>query len=219
MRRWELVLAIAVGFLSILSAGRAEAQLSHAGMRFSIDADVFSVAGVERDPDGPAGPSKGKVIGLGPNHEGGKRATGAGPTSLALGVGWVLTPKIVIGGRVGFGYDVVAPEGASDNTRILALSIMPGLTFVPMGEKAKLFLTGYPIFQVDRAKTEEAKERTLLGGFGLGVGTMIFVARSLSVDLGFHFEGRFGSYEDDNENETDVRDLRGLLRLGLSLWK
>ena len=200
----------------------AEAQLDRGDLRLSLDVDMLSMAGIEVDPDGPIGENEYTVFGLGPNQLGGARRTLGAPTPLGLGLGWVLTPKIVLGARLGFGLDVEDGDGNDDSTRILGLSLMPGLTFVPVGQKAKLFLQVSPLLQVSRAKTDENKQRYLLGGFGLGIGTFIFVSNTLSVDLGFHFEGRFGGYEFDTrvgDAEGDVRDLRGVVRLGLSLWK
>lgn len=139
------------------------------------------------------------------------------PTPLGLGLTWVLSPKLVLGARLGFGLDILEDEG-SDATRLLGVSLMPRLTFVPVGESAKLFVSASPLFQLSRLKGGDAKERTLLGGFGVGIGTLIFVSSSLSVDLGFHFEGRFGNYENHVGYDAEVRDLRGIVRLGLSLW-
>ncbi len=214
MSTWQLW---ALGFAVSVWASSAQAQISRGAFRLSLDTDVLSVAGVEVDPEGAGGEQDTTVFGIGPNAQGSSRISGE-PTPFGLGLGWGLSPKLVLGVRVGFGLDVVASDGAVDNTRLLGLSLMPGLTFVPVGHKAKLYLSAAPLFQVDRSKTGPNDARTLLGGFGLGIGTLIFVAHSLSVDLGFHFEGRFGNREDDNDNEWHIRDLRGVIRLGLSLW-
>ncbi|MDB4975198.1 MAG: hypothetical protein JWN48_3539 [Myxococcaceae bacterium] len=214
MRRSALfafVVSLFVG-LGSLPALPAEAQLSKGNLRLSIDDDILSVAGVK------VGGGKDTVVGFGPNQLGGSRIIG-GPTPLGLGVGYVLDPKILLGVRVGLGYDVIAPDGPGNNTRVLGLSLMPEVTFVPLGQRAKLFFSFAPIFQVGRARTDPRTDRTILGGFGLGVGTFIFVTNALSVDLGFHFEGRFGGTKRDVDNDsTAVQDLRGLLRLGVSLW-
>ncbi|MDB4985699.1 MAG: hypothetical protein JWN04_877 [Myxococcaceae bacterium] len=218
MRRsalFALVVTLFAG-LGSLAASPAEAQLSRGNLRLSIDADMFSVAGVR------VGNGKETVVGFGPNQLGGTRISGApaaGPTPVGFGVGYVLRPKILLGVRLGLGYDVVAPDGPGNNTRYLGLSIMPEFRYVPLGERAKLFLAAAPIFQVSRARTDPRTDHTILGGFSLGVGTFIFVTNALSVDLGFHFEGRFGGRHQDNDNvSTDVKDLRGVIRLGLSLW-
>jgi hypothetical protein len=201
----------------------AEAQLSRGTLRISIDADMLSLAGIELDPEGPGGEYEGTVFGFGPNQHGGSRVSG-GPTPFGLGFGWVLTQKIILGARLGLGLDVLSDDDNDDddNTRYVGLSIMPGITFVPVGHRAKLFLSASPIIQWSRTKTGSEKDRTLLGGFGLGIGVLIFTLNSLSVDLGFHFEGRFGNLDDDRGNddfETHIRDLRGVVRLGISIWK
>lgn len=208
---FTFVVMVCAGLGSLVAAP-AQAQLSRGNLRLSIDADMFSVAGVHFD-----GQSHRTVVGLGPNELGGGRIYSA-PTPVGLGVGYVLQPKLILGLRFGLGYDVVAPSGAANNTRILGLSLMPGITFVPLGDRTKLFISAAPIFQVSRAKTLNERDRTMLGGFGLGVGTFIFVTNALSVDLGFNFEARFGGFEVNGNNHRDISDLRGLLRLGVSLW-
>lgn len=211
-------------FLFCAVALPAEAQIGRGTLRFSIDADMLSVAFVEIEPEG-RGEEEATYFGLGPNQRGGAGRSG-GPTGLGLGFAYALSSKLLLGARFGLGFDVVSPDGGDDNNvRFLALSIMPGLTFVPVGNKAKLFLSASPLLQVDRTKWERGKSRALLGGFGLGVGVLIFPSRSLSVDLGFHFEGRFGGREwgrdelDNDEGEEDIKDLRALVRLGVSFWK
>lgn len=212
MRRFATLAFVVSICLGAWSASSAHAQLSSGNLRLSIDGDLFAIAGVE------IGNSESKVISFGPNQLGGTRLY-SGPTPVGFGVGYVLQPKLVLGVRAALGYDVIAPEGPGDNTRILALSIMPELRFVPMGQRAKLYLAAAPIFQVGRSKRNDDRDRTLLGGFGLGVGTFIFVTNAMSVDLGFHFEGRFGGIDnDDRPQDIDVRDLRGVIRLGMSLW-
>jgi len=210
------LLATASALLAGAFAAPAQAQLSRGNLRLAIDADVLSVAGVERDPE-DAGESNTTVFGVGPNQHGGGELSGR-PTPFGLGVGYVLQPKLILGLRFGLGLDVVSPDGSDNNTRKLGLSLMPNLTFVPVGKRAKLFLQAAPIFQVSRNKSDYTKDRTLLGGVGLGIGTFIFITNALSVDLGFHFEGRFGSNEDNAGRDTDIKDLRGVIRLGVSLW-
>jgi len=215
MQRFALLAALAV--LSAVAAAPAAAQLSRGNLRLSIDADMLSIAAVELDPE-PGGEVDTTIFGIGPNQHGGSLLSG-GPTPFGLGVGYVLGPKLVLGLRFGLGLDVVSPEGSENNTRRLGLALMPGLTFVPVGHRAKLFLSASPIFQVSRVKQDNAgSARTLLGGVGLGIGTLIFITNALSVDLGFHFEGRFGNHEPRVGPDTDVTDLRGLVRLGVSLW-
>jgi hypothetical protein len=199
----------------------AEAQLNRGDFRFSLDTDVISIAHVEIDPDGTPGEAEYMVYGIGPSQLGASQVTQ--PASpLGLNLGYVLHPKFVLNFRLGLGYDVVAPEGG-ENTRLLAVSLQPGLTIVPLGRKAKLFIALAPLFQVNRTKTDDDLSRWLMGGFSTGIGTLIFPTSACSADLGFFFEGRFGNEKQESgdvSNTTQhVADLRGVVRLGLSLWR
>jgi hypothetical protein len=202
-------------------AAPANAQLGRGDFRLSLDTDILGVAAVSLDPDGVGPDQDYTVFSLGPNQLGGSRVT-MPATPLGLGFGFVLSPKMLFGVRLGLGFDVVSPDGG-DNTKWLALSLMPGLTFVPIGRKAKLFIDVRPLFQVDREKREDYVRRYMYGGFGAGIGALIFPASSVSVDIGFHFEGRFGARHEENDDvEADglrVRDFRGVIRLGISLWR
>ncbi|HEX5659156.1 MAG TPA: hypothetical protein VFX59_18310 [Polyangiales bacterium] len=214
-------ISILVVLALALWTARAEAQIDRGTWRFTIDGDILSVGGVELDPPGP-GKSSATVIGFGPNQLGNARATQASPTPIGIGVGYALQPKLILGVRTSLGYDVVAPDGEDNNVRYLGLAVMPGITFIPLGGKTKLALDAAPLIQVDRRKTDNVpKDRTLLGGFALGVGALIFVHSRLSADIGFRFEGRFGNRDNDNRDDNDVhvRDLRGLIRLGVSFWR
>lgn len=200
----------------------AQAQLNRGDFRFTLDTDVISVANVRIDPDGPADDYDQMVFGVGPTQLGASHATQ--PMSpVALGFGWVLRPKIVLGARLGFGFDVVSPDGDAPNRKILAFSLMPNLTFVPIGRKAKLFIQLSPLLQVNRVKWGDRTDRWLQGGFSAGLGTLIFPTSAVSADLGFFFEGRFGNQRvevnDDTDTRAQVQDLRGVVRLGLSLWR
>ena len=200
----------------------AHAQLGRGDFRLSLDTDVLGVAHVSIDPDGSGPDQDTTVFSLGPNQLGGSHVT-LPATPLGLGFGWVLSPKILFGVRLGLGFDVIAPEGADENRKVLALSLMPGLTFVPIGRKAKLFIAVSPLFQVNRIKWDDYLLRWMQGGFSAGVGALIFPASSVSADIGFFFEGRFGNrHEEDDDVEADgqrVADLRGVIRLGISLWR
>lgn len=218
MKRSAFLALFATAFVVLTTglAAPAQAQLSRGNLRLTVDSDVLSIAAVEVDLE-LGGESRATVFGLGPNQHGGSMLSGR-PTPLGLGVGYVLQSKLILGLRFGLGVDVVSPDGSDNNTRYLGLSLMPNLTFVPVGNRAKLFLQAAPIFQVSRTKTDDGKSRTILGGVGLGIGTFIFITNALSVDLGFHFEGRFGGFEGAQGRDSDITDLRGLVRLGLSLW-
>lgn len=214
------LLALACAFIAL----PAQAQLGRGDFRLSLDTDVLSVAHISIDPDGPPEDRDVTVFGIGPNQLGGSHATMVA-SPLGLGLGWVVTSKLLVGARLGLGFDVISPDGGDDNnTKVLALSLMPGLTWVPIGRKAKLFLDFRPLFQVNRLKRENYRGRWIQGGFSTGIGALIFPASSVSVDLGFHFEGRFGGSQveidpGDADDDARVRDLRGVVRLGISLWK
>lgn len=215
-------LCFCIALLACAFTGTAHAQLSKGALRVSIDADLLTVAGVEINPDGASPAYDTTVISFGLNQLGGSHVPpGVRPASqLGFGVGWALSRRMVLGVRTGLGLDVIDRDGGADNTRVLSFGVEPGLTFVPLGRRAKLFISLAPLFQANRVKTGRTAGRTLLGGFSTGVGALIFAGGSVSVDLGFHFEGRFGGGEVATElREYHVRDLRGGLRLGLSLWR
>jgi hypothetical protein len=202
----------------LATASLATAQIREGDVRLSLDSDMISIAGVEVEDGSPGGESEYMVFGIGPNQLGSSRLL-IPTTPLGLGLGYVVSPKIVLGLRFGFGVDILSRDGADENEKVLALSLMPGLTFVPIGRSAKLFITLSPLFQVERVSDDDASDRLMRGGFSAGMGTLIGVGGSSTVDLGFFFEGRFGSYEPEDGAEIDVRDLRGVVRLGFSLWK
>jgi hypothetical protein len=198
----------------------AEAQLHRRDFRFSLDTDMISIAHVTLDPDGP-GEQDYMVYGIGPNQLGASHVTQAA-SPLGLGLGYVVHPKLVLGIRTGLGFDVVDPDGG-ESERILSVSLMPGLTIVPIGRTAKLFIALAPLFQVNRVKQGDQLSRWLQGGFSTGIGALIFPTSAFSADLGFFFEGRFGNHRVENDGDGDttehVADLRGVVRLGLSLWR
>lgn len=216
-RAWALASFVLIG----LFAWPAAAEPSDGVVRFSIDADLLSMADVQHE--NAAGIEfEQTVYGIGPNQLGGSGVqpdTVIGTTPLGFGLGYGVSDRLLLGMRFGFGLDVRSPEGSAESLRVLTMSLMPGLTFVPLGDRAKMFLSASPIFQLDRNRIASDTRRTLLGGFSLGIGTLIFVVRSASIDLGFHFEGRFGNYENLRGEETELRDLRGVVRLGISIWK
>jgi len=220
MRTWHIV---SLGlWVFLLSCSVAEAQLGREDFRFSIDTDVISVAHVVLDPDGPNNDAQTTVFGIGANQLGGSRVT-APASPLGLGFGWAVNRKLLLGVRLGLGFDVLSPDAGDQKRKVLALSLMPGITFVPLGRKAKLFLQASPLLQVNREKQGDLLYRWLLGGFSTGVGTMIFVGSAVSADLGFFLEGRFGRAKVENTNFSwdgaHVSDIRGIVRLGLSLWR
>lgn len=211
--------ALSFAFVAVLS-GSAQAQIGRGDLRLSLDTDMLGIAFVEIDPDGPA-EDEATVISVGPNQMGGSRAWPRLATPLGFGLGYAISHRTVLGIRTGIGFDVV-DGGDDENFRHLALSLQPGVTFVPIGRHAKLFINLAGLFQVDRVRHDDLRERLMLGGFAAGIGTLIFPSQRGSVDLGFFFEGRFGGFkrkEPDPEFDYDVRDLRVVVRLGFSLWR
>jgi hypothetical protein len=205
-------------FGCLVSTSVAQAQLRRGDVRLSLDSDMISIAGVEVEVEGQDADSA-MVFGIGPNQLGSSRTLIA-TSPLGLGIGYVISPKVVLGVRFGLGVDIISPDGAGENEKVVAISLMPGLTLVPIGRSAKLFIALSPLLQVERIGDDDSHERLLRGGFSTGIGTLIGVGGSSTVDLGFFFEGRFGSFDfDDDDTDVDVRDLRGVVRLGFSLWK
>jgi hypothetical protein len=208
--------ALAVVMSCVLCSAKAEAQLGRGNWRISLDTDMLAVANVDVDPERGTDYDV-TVISVGPNQLGGSRVVQPA-TPLGFGVGYTMSPKLVLGVRTGLGVDI--RDGGDDKIRNLDVSLMPGLTFVPIGHKAKLFLSLAGIFQVNREKQDERRDRVMYGGFSTGIGTLIFPSSRFSADLGFFFEGRFGGRKFDNPDgpDDDLRDMRGVVRLGFSLW-
>ena len=196
----------------------AEAQLPVGSLRLTLDADVISFASVR------AGPGPNRIVSLGPNQHGGSLVSG-GPTPVGVSVGYVVAPKLLLGLRVSLGYDRTKGDdygpGPLADAHYLDVTLMPELTFVPYGQRSKLFLSVAPLYQISRISTStDGRRHIQQGGFGLGVGSFFFVGDAVSADLGFHFEGRFGNsqFNGDDSHGIPIQDLRALVRLGLSLW-
>lgn len=226
-RLWVAFLLCALS--SVMWTRPAEAQLRRGDFRLALDTDMISIAGVTVDPDGP-GKADTMVFGIGPNQLGQSRAAHLGldrgslaTSPFGLGLHWTLSHKLQLGLRTGFGFDIYKPDGADDNLKVLALSLMPTLTIVPIGRKAKLFIALAPLLQVNRLKIDEYINRVLLGGFSTGIGALIFAGSAVSVDLGFFFEGRFGNerveLDDNADTSAHIQVLQGVVRLGISLWR
>ncbi len=207
----------------------AQAQISQGTFRFSLDTDIVSFAGVHIVPASPASDVDVTVLSIGPNQLGASRALRPA-TPLGVGFGYALTRRVLLGVRVGLGYDVLSYDAGGEDVKVLALSVMPGLTFVPLGNDTKLFIQVSPLVQLDRERRGERRDRVLLGGFSLGLGALVFAGSRTSVDIGGFFEGRWGSDRVDTRvgagpisanvmSTVDVRDLRGIVRFGLSLWR
>ena len=212
------VLSLLVCTLLALAAAPAHAQLRQGSYRLWLDADIFSVGSVRQNPRGPAPPTTDTVVALGPNQLGNSRQVLAMP-SLGVGFSWVLRPKWMLGLRTGFGYDSVAVDGGVDQ-KALAFSFMPDLRFVPFGDKAKVFFKFSPIAQFNQLKQGSTRRHIFMGCFSVGVGTFLFASASSSIDLGAYFEGRFGKLKPyGNGSYIDVDDLRGVIRVAISLWR
>ncbi len=203
----------------------ARAQVTPGTFRLSLDTDVIGFAGVHIEPHSNAPHTDVTVFSLGPNQLGGSRAVRPA-TPLGLGLAYTVTRRVLFGVRLGLGYDVLSYDGGGD-VKVLAVTVMPGLTFVPFGGDAKLFLQVSPLLQIDRSKSGNRTDRVLLAGLSAGLGVLIFSGSRTSIDLGGFFEARFGNSEITEKaggvartNTTaDVRDLRGVMRFGLSWWR
>ncbi|MDB4971681.1 MAG: hypothetical protein JWN48_22 [Myxococcaceae bacterium] len=215
----SLVLSIAQGAWT----QSADAQLRPRTARLWLDTDLVSAGTVRIDPAGGGNnDSRTTAVGIGPNQLGGSRPV-VTTTPLGIGVAYVLEPKWMVGLRYGFGYDWYNPE-QGPNQRVLAVSAIPELSYVPTGDDdSKVFIKAGPLVQYNRIKSGADDQHVILGGFSAGLGLLQFVTRSSSIDLGAFFEGRFGSLKRDldaNDNGKDkVRDLRGVIRIGVSLWR
>jgi hypothetical protein len=200
----------------------AHAQLREGSWRLGIDVDVFSGGVVHEDPRGPVKDQKTGVIGVGPNQLGSSRAVIDTPP-LGVSFAYALKHKWMLGLRSGIGYDRLSSDQPTPDRKVLGLSFMPEVTFVPLSlsESSKLFARFSPILQYDRLKVGSATEHIFMGCFSVGVGTFLFLTPSSSIDIGAYFEGRFGKLKPSplGGSYVDVDDLRGLIRVGLSLWK
>jgi hypothetical protein len=202
---------------SLVMARSASADVNPGEWRYWIDVDVLSGGTVTTDPSGAPPKLKTRVFSLGPNQLGNSRV--AVPiTPLGLGVAYVLKPKWLLGMRTGLGFDHLSPkDGPSQN--YLAFSFMPELTFVPLGDSAKLFVKFSPVLQYNRQDLGSTSEHIFMGCFSFGLGTFVFMSKTSSMDVGAYFEGRFGDIKGESGGGIDVNDLRGVLRGGISLWR
>ncbi len=196
---------------------RAAAQLRQGDLRLSLDVDVLTVGWVKLVPAGPAPTRKHTIVGLGPNQLGNSEV--AIPSApLGFGAGYVLRPKWLLGVRAGFGYDHVSAAAGDAAFRYLTWTFMPGVSYVPFGERAKFFVNFSPLLEYVRQKQGGAQRARFGGCYSLGAGEMWFLTPSASVDMGFYFEGRFPDIDEKPKAKTSISDLRWLLRVGLSLW-
>ncbi|MDB4987009.1 MAG: hypothetical protein JWN04_2187 [Myxococcaceae bacterium] len=217
MRTVWLFLLIAVAQLAHIEP--ASAQLRPRTARVWIDTDLVSVGTVTTDPSGPGEKQRTTTVGVGPNQLAGSRSPIA-TTPLGIGAAYVLEPEWMVGLRAGFGYNWYS---SGPEQRVIAVSAIPELTYVPTGDDdTKLFIKAGPLIQYDRNKLRDGKQNVLIGGFSAGLGALQFVGESGSFDVGAFFEGRFGDLKPDldqgGNSKVNVRDLRGVLRVSVSLW-
>jgi hypothetical protein len=211
---WLLTLA----FLCVLSAPQgARAQLRQAALRLAIDADILSVGWTKLVPDDGRTRTQ-TTLGVGPNQFGASEV--ALPSApVGIGVGYVLRPKILLGARVGFGFDRSSSAAGESAASYLTWTFMPRVSYVPFGDQAKFFLSFSPLLEYTRRRQGDAQQVRFGGCYSLGAGALLFLTPSSSVDLGVYFEGRFPDIDEKPEAKTSISDLRWLVRAGLSLWR
>lgn len=206
-----------VFFAVMMSTGVVQAQLRPGTVRGGIDVDLFSAGAVRIRDDGAPSHTVTRVFSIGPNQLGAGQLLPPPMTPVGLSADYVLRPRWMLGARVGFGYDRLKTEG--DSQRALSISLMPSLTFVSGDGATKPFVRFSPIAQFTQYKLAGERQHMFMGCFSLGGGLMMFASEKASAELGLYFEGRFGDYKGvAGGGKADVDDLRGLLRLGVSLW-
>lgn len=211
-----LVFLLLLGSASATS--NAVAHVNPGGYRLWIDADLFSAGVVRTDPKGALPTTTTTVVGLGPNQLGASRVV-IPATPIGFGVAYVLRPRWLVGARAGLGYDRLAPKNA-ESLQYVSFSLMPELTFVPVGHDAKLFVKFSPVLQYSAEQRGRTKSNIFMGCFSIGVGAFAFTSHTSSLDIGAYFEGRFGDLgQEPTGTNVDVNDLRGIIRGGVSLWR
>ena len=215
MRRWQQLVLMMLCLC--VPTSRGSAQLTQGALRLAVDADILSVAWTKLVP--PSGAArKQTTVGIGPNQLGASEV--ALPSApLGVGVGYALRPKLLLGVRVGFGYDHVSGADGIPAASYLTWTFMPGITYVPFGERAKAYFNFSPLLEFTRRKQDEEQQVRFGGCYSLGGGTLVFLTPGSSIDLGLYFEGRFPDIDSKPSSKTGLSDLRWLLRAGLSLWR
>lgn len=205
--------------LSVLVASPlAHAQLRQGDLRLALDVDVLSVGWTKLVPDDGSPARKQTTVGVGPSQFGASEV--ALPSApLGVGVGYVLRPKWLLGARLGFGYDHTSSAESSPAASYLTWTFMPGVTYVPFGDQLKYFVNFSPLLEFTRRKQGDAQQVRFGGCFSLGLGTMLLLTESATLDMGLYFEGRFPDVDEKPKAKTELSDLRWLLRVGLSVWK
>lgn len=201
----------------MLTGATARAQLREGAVRVSLDADTLSLGWTKLNPErGPV--RKQTTVGVGPSQFGASEV-GLPSAPIGFGAGYVVLPKLLLGARLGLGYDRTSSAGDIPAASYLTWTFMPGVTYVPRGEQAKLFFNFSPLLELTRRKQGNAQQVRFGGCFSLGGGTMLFVSQTSSIDVGLYFEGRFPDIDEKPRAKTEISDLRWLLRVGFSLWR
>jgi len=188
----------------------AHAQPSEGDFRFSLDVDVIGISGLELEREGG-----------GDEQELSLFTVGNSATPAALGLGWALSSKTVVGARLGFAFRKEDWEGGG-TAKATNFLIAPNLTLLPIGDETKLFIELSPILRIGHVSAGESDTTGVSGGAGIALGMLLFTSRGASLDLGFFFDATWGgaTYELFRiDREYDARVLRGGVRLGLSLWE
>lgn len=215
--RVSLVLFVAMQLYVLSAPQAARAQLRQTAVRLAMDADILSVGWTKLVPDEGRTRTQ-TTLGVGPNQFGASEV--ALPSApVGFGVGYVLRPKILLGARVGFGFDRSSSAGGEPVASYLTWTFMPGISYVPFGDRAKFFMNFSPLLEYTRRKQGDAQQVRFGGCYSLGAGTMVFLTPSSSVDVGAYFEGRFPDVDEKPHGRTSISDLRWLVRAGLSLWR
>ncbi|MFM2417895.1 MAG: hypothetical protein RL385_2618 [Pseudomonadota bacterium] len=196
----------------------ASAQMARGAVRYALDVDVLSAGAVWAKPHGERDVTT-RVVSVGPNQLGNSQVV-LPNTPVGIAFDYVVRPKWLIGVRTALGYDHRSRDD-SPNERALSLSFMPALSFVPRGGPIRPFVKFSPIAQYSQRKQGSAREHIFMGCFSIGGGAFLFSGPSISVDAGAYFEGRFGKLKvaDGPGQNAEIDDLRGVVRVGLSLWK
>lgn len=205
--RMKRLLTWLTGLATCLLVTSAEAQPSRGDFRFSIDLEVLGIEGVHAELEDTNQETETTIF-----------TVGNAVTPAYLGVGWALSPKTLLGTRIGFGFR----KDSDSEAKATTFSIAPHLTFLPMGNDTKLFIEVGPILRLGHQEAGRREVTGVAGGGGIALGAIIFTSRGASLDVGFFFDATWGEVTSELwflDADVDARILRGGVRLGLSLWE
>jgi hypothetical protein len=204
--------------LGVVNASHAHAQPSAHTWRVFLDTDLVSYDWVETTQRG-ARTERTSVVSVGPNQLGASRLWL--PTApVGFGLGYLIHPRWLIDLRAGFGFDALVSDGDEATPTFVAWSFMPGLSWLPTRTNGKFYLKFSPVLDFVQAKQGRERQRYFGGCFSLGAGTFLFTGEHASADIGLFFEGRFPDLDKKPANvKVEYTDLRGVVRIGLSLWR